>query len=194
MSESLFKKTEIVANIAIIVVALLLGVVLVKRFFLTRDGADAARRADPRVAVGTKVALPGEDWARNGRTLLLVLSSDCRFCTESAPFYQRLARDAAGRADLRLVAVLPQEVGAGREYLRRLGVPIAEVRQAAPTAVGAQVTPTLILLDGGGAVTHSWVGKLAAPEESEVLGRLLHDRAGGRASVPRSDARLALSW
>jgi len=70
MPESLYKKTEAVANVAIIVVALLLGVVLVKRFLLTDGGADAARRADPRVAAGTKVALPGEDWAGNGRTLL----------------------------------------------------------------------------------------------------------------------------
>lgn len=177
MPESLFKKTEAVANVAIIVVALLLGVVLVKRFLLPGGGTDAARSADPRVAAGTKLSLPGEDWAGNGRTLLLVLSSECRFCTESAPFYQRLARDTAGRTGLRLVAVLPQEVGTGREYLQRLNAPIGEVRQAAPSAVGAQVTPTLILVDGGGVVTHSWVGKLAANEESEVLERLLHDRS-----------------
>lgn len=192
MPKSLYKKTEAVANVAIIVVALLLGVVLVKRFLLPGDAADAARRADPRVAAGTKVALPGEDWAGNGRTLLLVLSSDCRFCTESAPFYQRLARDTAGRTGLRLVAVLPQEVGAGREYLQRLGVPIGEVRQAAPSVVGAQVTPTLILIDGGGVVTHSWVGKLAVAEESEVLERLLHDRAGSRRERA-AGASLALS-
>jgi hypothetical protein len=90
------------------------------------------------------------------------------------------------------VAVLPQEVGAGREYLQRLSVPIGEVRQAAPSAVGARVTPTLILVDGGGVVTHSWVGKLAAAEESEVLERLLHDRAGGRRARAAGES-LALS-
>ncbi|HEY9286221.1 MAG TPA: hypothetical protein VIP46_22405 [Pyrinomonadaceae bacterium] len=194
MRESLFKKTEIVANIAIIAVALLLGVVLVKRFLLTGDDADAARRADPRVAAGTKVSLPGTDWSRNGRTLLLVLSSDCRFCTESAPFYQRLARETAGRADLRVMAVLPQEVGAGREYLQRLNVPIEDVRQASTSAVGARVTPTLILIDGAGVVTHSWVGKLASAQESEVFERLLNARADGRSGREAGDGASLSLW
>lgn len=161
-----YKKIEAAANVAIIVVALLLGGVLVKRFLL--PGAEPAR-ADPRVPAGTKATLPGVDWAKNGRTLVLVLSRDCRFCTESAPFYRRLAGEAGGRSDIRLVAVFPQTVEEGREYLDGLGVNVHEVMQAAPSSTGAGGTPTLILVDGGGVVRNSWVGKLAAPEESDVL-------------------------
>ena len=172
MSNGFFKKTELLANIAIIIVALLLGGVLVKRYFLKGDEAAPARNTDPRIPAGTKAALSGVDWAGNGQTLLLVLSRDCHFCTESAPFYQRLTRETAGRADVHLVAVFPQEVAEGRKYLDNLGIPISEVRQAAPGSTGAGGTPTLILVDTNGVVKNSWVGKLSAPEESEILTQL----------------------
>lgn len=178
MSDGILKKTEVFANVAIIVVALLLGGVLVKRY-LWPGNAATAPRADPRIPAGTKATLQGVDWAKNGRTLLLVLSRDCRYCTESAPFYQRLTREAAGRPNVHLIAIFPQEVAEGRKYLEDLGVSVQEVRQASPSSTGAGGTPTLILVDGGGVVKNSWVGKLAAPEESEVLNQLTGSSPGG---------------
>lgn len=179
MSTGIFKKAELLANIAIIVVALLLGAVLVKRYLLSGNEATApARNMDPRIPAGTKAALPGVDWAKNGQTLLLVLSSDCRYCTESAPFYQRLTRETAGRANVQLIAVFPQEVEEGRKYLENLSVTINDVRQAAPSSTGAGGTPTLILVDANGVVKNSWVGKLSAPEESEILNQLAVNQAG----------------
>jgi hypothetical protein len=173
MSNGIFKKTELLANIAIIVVALLLGVVLVKRYLLTNNATPPATRpTDPRIAPGTKAALAGVDWSQNKQTLLLVLSRDCHFCTESAPFYQRLTRETAGRSDVHLIALFPQEVEEGKKYLDNLGVTVNDIRQAAPTSTGAGGTPTLILLDAQGIVTKSWIGKLSAPEESEVLTQL----------------------
>lgn len=173
MSNTIFKKTELIANIAIIVVALLLGAVLVKRYLLKGDETAApARTVDPRIPAGTKAALTGVDWAKNGQTLLLVLSRDCHFCTESAPFYQRLTKETAGRADVHLVAVFPQAVEEGRKYLDNLGVAVNEIMQAAPSSSGAGGTPTLILVDANGVVKNSWVGKLSAPEESEILNQL----------------------
>jgi hypothetical protein len=179
MPDGILKKTELLANIAIIVVALLLGGVLVKRYLLPGGGAAPARGPDPSVPAGTKVSLPGVDWAGNGRTLLLVLSRDCHFCTESAPFYQRLVRETAGRADVHLVAVLPQEADEARKYLDSHEIAIGEVRHAQPREAGAQVTPTLILVNEAGTVEESWIGKLQPSKEAEVLGRLLKERAAG---------------
>lgn len=170
MSDGIFKKTELVANIAIIVLALLLGGVLVKRYLWPTQ--DAAQRVETRIPAGTKAALSDVNWAQNGQTLLLVLSRDCHFCTDSAPFYQRLTREIAGRPNVHLIAVLPQDVSEGRKYLAGLGVPISEVRQVSVTGVGAHATPTLILVDQNGVVQNSWVGKLAAPQEAEVLNQL----------------------
>lgn len=180
MSDGILKKTELLANVAIIVVALLLGVVLVKRYLLPA-GDGGARAVDPRVPAGTRASLPDVDWAKNGRTLLLVLSKDCRYCTESAPFYQRLARETAGRSDVHLIALFPHEAAEGRKYLDGLGVPVGDVRQATPSGTGASATPTLILVDGRGVVKNSWVGKLAPAEESEVLSQLAENSPGGEA-------------
>jgi hypothetical protein len=180
MSNGILKKTELLANVAIIIVALLLGVVLVKRYLLPSNDAAAARDADPHITAGTKASLTGVDWAKNNQTLLLVLSRDCHFCTESAPFYQRLARETAGHTDVHLIALFPQAVEEGRQYLAGLGIPVEDVRQAAPGSTGARGTPTLILVDDKGVVKKSWIGKLSAPEESEILNQLAVKRAGNQ--------------
>lgn len=160
----LTRKLEVGANIAIILVALLLGAVLVKRFLLA-----PSPQPIHEISAGTKVALPGVDWSRNGRTLLLVLQKGCHFCSESAPFYQRLVRETNGRPDLAVMAVLPQATDEAKQYLGELNVPVQDVRQAALGSLGVSGTPTLLLVDNQGAVLQAWVGKLPAEQENEVL-------------------------
>lgn len=163
------KKIEVTAHISIIVVAILVSVVLVKNFLLPRkDGPNT----EPQVAVGTRLSVPGVDWARNGRTLMVVLSTNCRFCTASAPLYQQIAQERAKREDVRMIAVFPQTVEDSQKYLNNLGVVVDEVKQVAPAVVGAKGTPTLILIDGTGTVQKVWVGKLPPDKESEVLNEL----------------------
>jgi len=174
------KKIEVAANVAIIVVALLLGVVLVRQYLLPGRTAQLQAALAKGPEPGTKLSLPGVDWGRSRQTLVMVLSTNCHFCTESAPFYQKLAREKAGRDDVRLIAVLPQSVEESQKYLGEHGVSVGEVRQAPPDAVGARGTPTLIIVDGTGSVVESWVGKIPAEKEAEVLGRILGDRAGVR--------------
>lgn len=169
---SLAKRIELLINIAIIVIALLLGGVLAKRYLWPSDHAASTSDIDPRIPSGMKASLPDVDWAKNGQTLLLVLSRHCHFCSESAPFYQRLVQEAEKNGNTRIVAVLPQEIDEGKKYLSDLGVPIGEVKQAGLDAIGVTGTPTLILVDRNGIVKNSWVGKLSAPEESEILSRL----------------------
>ena len=167
--QPLYRKLEVTANVAIIVVAILLGVVLVRQFILP---GQHPQPSPAEITTGQKVALPEVDWGRNQRTLLLVLATNCHFCSESAPFYQRLAQTVGGRSDLHLIAVLPQGVSEGQQYLSRLGVPISDIRQAEPSAFGVRGTPTLLLVDGAGTVTQMWVGKLRPEQEAEVLERL----------------------
>src|ERR1051326_954748 len=128
MNRKFAKSVELLANISIIAVAVLLSVVLVKHYLQgeaqTRAAAPqpgAALNAQPDIAAGVKLSLPNVNWAGSNRTLLLVLSSGCHFCSESAGFYKRLGEMRASRSDLRMVAVLPQEVGQGEAYLNRLG-------------------------------------------------------------------------
>lgn len=168
--DKLNKKLELAINILIIAVVILIGVVFVRNYLLSPRSTPET--VDYRVPAGTKVSLPGIDWAQNGQTLLLVLRKGCRYCAESAPFYQRLAREAATKNGVHLVAVLPQEVNEGRQYLSGLGVPIDEVRQAGLDTLQVRGTPTLILVSGKGEVIESWAGKLPAEKETEVLRRI----------------------
>jgi thioredoxin-related protein len=164
---SVYKKIEVVANIAIIAVALIIGGVFVKKYLF-----DNSSHAPLKIAAGTKVHLEDVDWAKNGQTLLVVLQKGCHFCAESAPFYQGLTREMEESKSAKLIAVLPQEVNESQQYLADLKVPISEVKKISPDLLGVSGTPTLILVNSAGAVIDSWTGKLTSDKEIEVLNKL----------------------
>jgi hypothetical protein len=97
------KKIEITANIAIIAVAILVVGVIFQKY--VRSPKPQTLPPDP---VGTKLSLPDVDWAKNNRTLVLALQTGCNYCTESAPFYQRLVTEASNH-NIPLIAVLPTQ-------------------------------------------------------------------------------------
>ena len=192
----LARAIEIATNLSIIIVALVGATVLVKNYLLRpsaqatseinqttsgrnlqglRDDVRAVRTssAPPRAPEeGSQLSVPGVSWGESNQTVVLALSDKCRYCSESAPFYQRLAQDLSKRNDVRLVAVFPQDAGAGKKYLDELGVPVGQVIQASLDSLQVRGTPTLVLVDKNGTVTQSWVGKLSPERESEVLSRI----------------------
>jgi thioredoxin-related protein len=121
------------------------------------------------VPTGSKVSLPDIDWEKSRQTLLLVLDTECRYCTASAPFYQQIVRESANNHRVQLIAAFPQEISKGKQYLNDLNVPITEVRQSSLNALGVKGTPTLILINSKAEVLRSWPGKLSSEEEKEVL-------------------------
>lgn len=158
---------ELVANIAIIIVAVLLCITLGKRFF----GPSVQNPPSNEIAAGTSMSIPNVDWSKSNRTLVLALQKDCNFCTESAPFYRALTSAAPSKA-IRLLAVLPQEESVAREYLKSVDLQIGEVRQLPLSSINVRGTPTLILLNSSGTVIKSWVGKLPDAKQKEVLDML----------------------
>jgi thioredoxin-related protein len=93
--------------------------------------------------------------------------------------YQRIAKERAGA---RLIALMPQSIEESRRYLDKLGIEVSDVRQLQTGALGVTGTPTLILVNNEGAVVNSWVGRLPAEKEVEVLsslksGGLIHQEA-----------------
>jgi thiol-disulfide isomerase/thioredoxin len=191
------RAVEIARNLSIIAVSLIGAAVLIKNHLLhhaapSMDEARqfAASRSAPAPALpdpsqrrpangdqrapaeGTKISLSGVTWGDSNETVLLALSDRCHFCTESAPFYQQLAREVSQHKNVHLIAVFPQDATDGKKYLDNLGVPIDDVRQATLDSLGVRGTPTLLILDKSGAVKQSWVGRLTADRESEVLSRI----------------------
>lgn len=161
---SFLKKIEVSANIAVILIAILLGYALIKsRIFPTPQ----ATQTKPSVDLA-KLPQLGIDWSQSNQTLLLSLSKDCHFCTESAPFYRRLAQERSDQKNTRLIAVFPQPISDGSKYLQQLDVSVDEVKQYSYQATVASATPTLILVGRSGNVLGVWTGKLNADKEQEV--------------------------
>jgi hypothetical protein len=173
------RKIETLSNVAIIVVAIVLTFTLIKGY--SSKNPAAAPVPSPAVSnptinsanlVGKKLNVPDVDWAKNGKTLVMAVQSGCHFCTESGPFYQELAKRQSVNSKVKLVAVLPQTVDDGRQYLDSLGVPIAQVRQMSLGSLGVSGTPTLMLADNSGIVIDAWVGKLDDSKQAVVLDKM----------------------
>lgn len=160
----LVRKIEIVANVCIIVVAIVVCVAAVRYF---RTKASSSQAPTPAMAAGTRINLPNQDWASSGKTLLLVLSTNCKYCSASAGFYQRLI--GAASSNTRFVAVFPQSPEESKKYLNALEVTIDDVKQISPASFGVAASPTLILVNSEGSVINSWVGQLSPDKEAEVL-------------------------
>lgn len=165
------------ANVALIVAATLLSVVLLRSHLApaVKPAPEAEARTSassvPRTpSAGDALNLPEINWQKGRQTLLLALSTSCHFCAESAPFYHRLSKERDDST--RLIALLPQDATEGERYLKQAGVALDEVKQAGLGDLGVRGTPTLILADENGRVITAWEGKLDPEREKEVLGRI----------------------
>ncbi|HXM50338.1 MAG TPA: hypothetical protein VN956_21025 [Pyrinomonadaceae bacterium] len=177
----MLKRIEALANVAVVITAVVLCSVLVKKFSLqlkqaapieavqSKSPALSASRI-PSIQAGTKISLVGIDWSQSNRTAVLALSTGCHFFSESAPLYQKLQQQ--NRNGVRLVAVLPQPVEEGRNYLTKLGVSFNEIMQAPLASLDVSGTPTLLLINHNGVVTDSWVGKFSDGEAAQVINRI----------------------
>ncbi|HKC66135.1 MAG TPA: hypothetical protein VKB86_20995, partial [Pyrinomonadaceae bacterium] len=121
------------------------------------------------IGIGDSAQISGINWAKNKQTLLLVLRDGCHFCSDSAEFYQRLTRAQGAGTNTKLVAVLPDSIDDSHAYLASLGVPIRDVKQENLSALRVRGTPTLLMVDEKGVVTNSWVGRLPANKEMEII-------------------------
>ncbi len=161
---NLARRVEVIANVAIIFVAIALGVVLISRT-LKSYRPTVPESANTANVKEHKIQLPGIDWSKNEQTLVMALSSTCHFCTESAAFYRQIRE----RARVHMVAVLPQNTAEARNYLGGLGVQVDEVLQAPLDSIAVSGTPTLMLVSRDGTVIRTWLGKLSPDLEKEVL-------------------------
>lgn len=168
---NLTKRIELFANVAIIVVAVILSLVLLKGYLFTNSPVPKplSSVAEGQRQTGAKVMLPEMNWQKNGSTLLLALSTTCHFCTDSAPFYQRIIKD---RGDTKLVALLPQTIDESKSYLQNLDVKLDEVKQVSLDTIGVAGTPTLILVNEDGNVKNVWVGLISPEQENEILNQI----------------------
>ena len=164
-SPGLSRKIEIAANVIIIFSGLLIAIKFIKPEWLSSHEELAPKP-------GTRLSSIHADWSSHDRTLVLALQVGCRFCSESAPFYQQLTSAARQSGKVHLLAVLPQRPSDSKNYLATLSVPVEDVRQATLSSLNVSGTPTLILVNRQGVIQSVWVGKLSSGDERQVLGKL----------------------
>lgn len=156
-----------ILNIAILIVAIALSSLLVKKFFF-----QPAQNSEYRIARDARLSITGINWADSDRTVLLALSKECKYCSESAEFYRRLVAGMAGQTNTRLIAVFSEKESDAEAYLKQLEVPIRELQYVSLSSLGIKSVPTLAILDGNGVVTDMWVGKLSPLKESALMSKL----------------------
>jgi thioredoxin-related protein len=159
------KILEITLNVLVIVVGVAVLFALGSAYL--RGPGEAPQAVSP----GTQLSAVAElKLAPAKQTLLMFLRKDCHFCEESAGFYRRLEEqvNSAGNGTT-LMAVFPAP-GAGEDkYLESKGLKIPHCTANAFSRFSVSGTPTLILVDRSGTVKQSWVGKLPAEREEEVI-------------------------
>lgn len=128
----------------------------------------------PVVESGTTLTLPAAATGEGAAgSLLLVLSADCRFCTESMPFYRRLAeRPEVQSGQVRLSVVSMQPRAEMREYLREHGLKASHVMSVPESGLRVGATPGIVLATREGVVRESWLGAVPSREEKRVIDAL----------------------
>lgn len=163
ISDKTRRSLEIAANIAILVVAIIIVRNLV--------WPNAPEQEPQGPAVGSTISLAGVKWDE-GATLVLVLQKGCRFCEESSDFYRKLHDERSGSRP-RMIAPVPGDKSDIANYLAQQGVVVDEILNPSLSDINVPFTPTLLLVDRSGKVSDVWVGKLVSTKEAEVSRRLL---------------------
>ena len=157
-----------ILNIAILLVALVLSALLVRKFYFQ----PSPQSPNYQLTTNAKLRINGINWADSDRTVLLALSKECKYCSKSAEFYRRLAAGIASQTNTRLLAVFSENESEAEAYLKRLEVPIRELRYVSLSSLGIKSVPTLAILDRNGVVTYMWAGKLPPLQEKGLMSRL----------------------
>lgn len=157
---------ETATNIAVLCVCILIAFIGVRKFLFTESSAPTI--ATPKK--GDHLDLPGVDWSRSDRTLVMALSTQCHFCSESVGFYQRLV-PLASASKVAIVAVFPQPTNEARDYWTENQLPSADVDLQQSNLAHIEVfgTPTLLVVNRKGLIVRAWTGKLPAQGEAEVI-------------------------
>jgi hypothetical protein len=161
-------RLERLGQVMFAVMCLAVSAAAVQHVFASRSAAAPARPVP--VAAGKKLTLPDNATSRGTRpALLLALNSQCRFCTESMPFYRRLAESPAVREGrLLLSAVTMQPEAEMQTYVSEHRLPVSAIVPIAEAGFNVPGTPVLLLVNADGTVHDSWSGWLDAEGEKAV--------------------------
>jgi len=160
-------RLEKFTNVAIIAMCVMTSAFLVRvSFFKPEPRAQEAPYEKGEIIPSVQ----GVDYSHSKGTVILVVSSNCHFCTESMAFYQALGKHARAENNsrFRLVVAGLQSERTLAEYVSRYGVDYSAVVTLNPEKVKFTATPLLVLVNAGGRVIRSYQGKMTAKQQSQL--------------------------
>jgi len=164
MSNSFRANLELGVNIVIAIAIVVVAGIVVKRHFSPDQMNRGNLQLHSQVLKGTRMNIPDVDWEQNKKSLVLFLKKDCTYCTSSAPLYRQLIADASQR-NVKSLAILPDSVEEGRNYINSLDLPIEDVRSGSLPSYKIAGTPTVLFVDHQGTVKSVWVGAVPGREK-----------------------------
>ncbi|CAN5340982.1 hypothetical protein BH20ACI1_BH20ACI1_16490 [soil metagenome] len=160
------KNLDNLANIAVIILAVVLTVVLVQKFYF------GSSNVPQRIKAGDKISIAGLDFNQNEKTILIALQPNCRFCAESADFYKTLQESVSSKGGFHSIALFSPEIQNEKEYLQTLNVKFDEIKKVSFETLKIQATPTTLIINKEGKVESVWNGKLSPQREDEFFSQL----------------------
>jgi peroxiredoxin len=165
-------KIEFSLNIVVVIAIVIVAVVIVRQYvspLRVDHGGNTRQRA--QALVGTRLTVTGVDWRQNKKSVVFFLQKDCPACKIAAPFYRQLI-DEASRRDVKRLAILPDPLEEGQQYVRSLDLRIDGVQSAELSSYKITSIPTVLYVNSDGVVKGAWIG--AAPDrENETRTELV---------------------
>lgn len=170
-----------VSCIAVVVASLLFGSFKFRNAMLPTRPQKIDRPDELTSTLIGKHLLPSNTFkaARSAR-IVLVLSTHCRFCEASMPFYRRLITAAQASPDLAVVALVLEGPKEGAAFLSRNGIEPERLEDIQPVTLvkdSLRATPTVLVLNRSGIVTRVWVGALDKKREQELASTIQKEAA-----------------
>lgn len=175
----IYRNVQFAANIAILILTPFFALFVVREITYDSPAAPNAvstvqsskistnARATVEI-VGKPVPVEGINWKENRKTVVLYLSTTCRYCKESVPFYRRLLKERTN-GSAKVVALFTQPENEARSYLDLHGIKADDVISSSLRPLGVTATPTVLLVNENGIVSNYWRGKLNEEKEAEVI-------------------------
>lgn len=157
-----------VTNVVLLLVALFVAAYYYTNWPSTRSAAQALGGGSaPPYKAGDRFDAPDVLPKGGARTLVVALSSACRYCNDSMPFYRELQERKPPSSRLLAISREPSTESFSN-HLRTHGfAPDSAV--AGVVLPHVRMTPTMILLDASGVVERVWEGQLNAAGQKEVM-------------------------
>ena len=171
MPKNLRANIELAVNIIIAVAVVVIAGVIVKRHMFAPPTNAEKMQQTKKQLLETRIAVPNVNWEHNGKSLVFFFIKDCAYCTSSAPFYRQVIGEAA-RRDVKWLALLPNSIEDGKQYIQSLNLPIENVQSASLASYNIPGTPSVLFVDRHGIIKGAWLG--ATPtREGEMLEELI---------------------